>query len=62
MLTFLAFHWFQVIGECHASHIDNEIAANYKLVNDSQDMDLFLEFCLHTILYQPQAQGSERTL
>lgn len=47
----------KVIGECHASHIDNEIAANYKLVNDSQDMDLFLEFCLHTILYQPQAQG-----
>ncbi|XVF04907.1 hypothetical protein REPUB_Repub05bG0125300 [Reevesia pubescens] len=47
----------KVIGECHASHIDNEIAANYKLVNDSQDRDLFLEFCLHTILYQPPAQG-----
>ncbi|XVE59843.1 hypothetical protein DITRI_Ditri05aG0079400 [Diplodiscus trichospermus] len=47
----------KVVGECHANHIDNEIAAKYKLVNDSEDRDLFLEFCLHTILYQPPAQG-----
>ncbi|KAK6235429.1 hypothetical protein SCA6_010766 [Theobroma cacao] len=47
----------KVIGECHASHIDDEIAAKYKLVNDSQDRDLFLEFCLHAILYQSPAQG-----
>ncbi|KAK8595997.1 hypothetical protein V6N13_000661 [Hibiscus sabdariffa] len=47
----------KVIGECYASRVDNEMAAKYKLVNDSHDRDLFLEFCLHTILYQPPAQG-----
>lgn len=57
MLMHFAFRWFQVIGECHASRVDNEIAAKYKLMNDSHDRDLFLEFCLHTILYQPPAQG-----
>ncbi|TYI10267.1 hypothetical protein ES332_A09G131000v1 [Gossypium tomentosum] len=46
----------KVIGECHASRVDNEIAAKYKLMN-SHDRDLFLEFCLHTVLYQPPAQG-----
>ncbi|KAB2012864.1 hypothetical protein ES319_D09G119000v1 [Gossypium barbadense] len=47
----------KVIGECHASRVENEIAAKYKLMNDSHDRDLFLEFCLHTVLYQPPAQG-----
>ncbi|KAH1090696.1 hypothetical protein J1N35_017953 [Gossypium stocksii] len=46
----------KVIGECHASRVDNETAVKYKLMND-HDRDLFLEFCLHTVLYQPPAQG-----
>lgn len=47
----------KVIGECHSSRIDDEVAAKYRLISGSQDSAIFLEFCLHTILYQPPAQG-----
>ncbi|WJX94387.1 hypothetical protein P8452_75807 [Trifolium repens] len=46
-----------VIGECHSGQIGDEDAAKYKKVNNSQDRELFIEFCLHTMLYQ---QGSQR--
>ncbi|KAK9274184.1 hypothetical protein L1049_018998 [Liquidambar formosana] len=47
----------KVIGECHSSRIDDEVAAKYRLINSSQDRELLLEFCLHTVLYQPPSQG-----
>ncbi|GLU18926.1 hypothetical protein SLE2022_352020 [Rubroshorea leprosula] len=47
----------KVIGECHASSIDEEVAAKYRVLNDPQDREIFLEFCLHMILYQPSSQG-----
>jgi proteasome component ECM29 len=47
----------KVIGECHASRVDEEIAAQYKSVCGSRDKELFVEFCLHTILYQAQSQS-----
>lgn len=50
---------FQVIGDCHASGMNGEIAAKYGLINDSQDRNVFIEFCLHTILYQQSSQRSE---
>ncbi|KAJ7960514.1 Proteasome-associated ECM29-like protein [Quillaja saponaria] len=42
----------KVIGEIHRSRIGDEVAAKYRLVNNSQDRELFIEFCLHTMLYQ----------
>lgn len=48
---------FQVIGECHSNRVDVDIAEKYKGMDGSRDMDLFLEFCLHTMLYQPPSQG-----
>ncbi|CAJ1971239.1 unnamed protein product [Sphenostylis stenocarpa] len=47
----------KVIGECHSGQIGEEIAAKYKKVNNSQDRGLFIEFCLHTILYQRVSQS-----
>ncbi|XP_010521564.1 PREDICTED: proteasome-associated protein ECM29 homolog isoform X1 [Tarenaya hassleriana] len=47
----------KVIGECHASQISDDVSAKYKSLVASQDKDLFLEFCLHMILYQPSPQG-----
>ncbi|XP_076926250.1 uncharacterized protein LOC143589348 isoform X1 [Bidens hawaiensis] len=43
----------KVIGECHPSKISDEIAAKYRLITGSQDRELFVEFCLHMLLYQP---------
>ncbi|CAH1427060.1 unnamed protein product [Lactuca virosa] len=45
----------KVIGECHSSKISDEIAAKYKLISGSQDKEMFVEFCLHTLLYQPSS-------
>lgn len=50
---------FQVIGECHASQVDDDVAAKYRLVNGSQETELLLEFWLHTLLYQPPHQWFE---
>ena len=49
---------FQVIGDCHSTRIDDEAVAKYREVTDSRDRELFVEFCLHTILYQPSSQRS----
>ncbi|PON75687.1 Proteasome component Ecm, partial [Parasponia andersonii] len=46
----------KVIGDCHSSRIDDEVVAKYRAVSDSQDRELFIDFCLHTILYQPTSQ------
>jgi proteasome component ECM29 len=47
----------KVIGECHSGQIGDEVAAKYKKVNNSQDRELFIEFCLHTMLYQRVSQS-----
>lgn len=47
----------KVIGECHSGQIGDEVAAKYKKVNNSQDKELFIEFCLHTMLYQRVSQS-----
>ncbi|KAJ6964762.1 proteasome adapter and scaffold protein ECM29 [Populus alba x Populus x berolinensis] len=47
----------RVIGECHASGIDEEVAVKYRSVNGSQDRELFAEFCLHLMLYKQSSQG-----
>ncbi|KAJ4979048.1 hypothetical protein NE237_009828 [Protea cynaroides] len=46
----------KVIGECHSKQLGENVAAKYKLIN-GQDRQLFFEFCLHTVLYQPPYQG-----
>ncbi|XP_024030403.1 proteasome-associated protein ECM29 homolog [Morus notabilis] len=49
----------KVIGDCHSSRTDDETVANYRTVTDPRDRELFVEFCLHTILYQPSSQSRE---
>jgi len=48
---------FQVIGECHSTRVNAEVAAMYRALNNSQDKEDFIEFCLHNILYQPSSHG-----
>ncbi|KAK9053492.1 hypothetical protein SSX86_030126 [Deinandra increscens subsp. villosa] len=43
----------KVIGECHSSQVGDEIAAKYRRISVSQDREVFVEFCLHMLLYQP---------
>ncbi|GJZ23126.1 retrovirus-related pol polyprotein from transposon TNT 1-94, partial [Tanacetum coccineum] len=43
----------KVIGECHSSKITDEVAAKYRLITGSEEREIFVEFCLHTLLYQP---------
>ncbi|XP_044479857.1 proteasome adapter and scaffold protein ECM29-like [Mangifera indica] len=47
----------RVIGECHASRIHDEVAAKYRLISGLQDREQFIEFCLHSVLYQMPSQG-----
>ncbi|KAL9272177.1 Proteasome adapter and scaffold protein ECM29-like protein [Drosera capensis] len=49
----------KVIGECHRSQIEEDVVAKYKLMMGSRDTEIFLEFCLHTILYQQSTQRYE---
>ncbi|KAJ8773217.1 hypothetical protein K2173_028394 [Erythroxylum novogranatense] len=47
------------IGEYYAKGLDEETAFKYQFVDNSKDRELFIEFCLHLVLYQPQSQGGE---
>ncbi|PSR90112.1 Proteasome-associated protein [Actinidia chinensis var. chinensis] len=47
----------KVIGDCHSTRISDESAAKYRVICGSVDSEIFLEFCLHTILYQSPSQG-----
>ncbi|GAB4835308.1 hypothetical protein Ancab_000217 [Ancistrocladus abbreviatus] len=47
----------KVIGECHANQIEDEVVAKYRPMKGSEDAEIFLEFCLHTVLYQQPSQG-----
>ncbi|XP_020599416.1 proteasome-associated protein ECM29 homolog isoform X2 [Phalaenopsis equestris] len=46
----------KAIGECDLSQLDEKIYVKYKS-SDGKDKQLFVEFCLHTILYQPPSLG-----
>ncbi|KAJ8543860.1 hypothetical protein K7X08_025478 [Anisodus acutangulus] len=47
----------KVIGECHSAKISDEVAAKYRSSGDLPDHKILLEFCLHTVLYQPTSQS-----
>ncbi|KAF7850461.1 hypothetical protein BT93_L5473 [Corymbia citriodora subsp. variegata] len=47
----------EVIGECHSTGVSAQVAASYRALNNSQDKEGFIEFCLHNILYQRSYQG-----
>ncbi|KAF7815582.1 proteasome-associated protein ECM29-like protein [Senna tora] len=47
----------KVVGECHSSQISDEVATKYRSVSDSHDRELFIEFCIHTMLYQRVSQS-----
>uniref|UniRef100_A0A5B7B1H9 Proteasome-associated protein ECM29 n=1 Tax=Davidia involucrata TaxID=16924 RepID=A0A5B7B1H9_DAVIN len=47
----------KVIGECHSTQINDEVAAKYRAISGSQDNEIILEFFLHTLVYQPPSQG-----
>ncbi|XP_021604828.1 proteasome adapter and scaffold protein ECM29 isoform X2 [Manihot esculenta] len=47
----------KVIGECHAGQIDEEAVKQYRLAIGSRDRELFIEFCLHLMLFQQPPQG-----
>nr|GMC74899.1 proteasome-associated protein ECM29 homolog isoform X1 [Ipomoea batatas] len=47
----------KVIGECHSSHLNDEVVAKYRKIGGLHDNKIFLEFCLHMILYQPILQS-----
>ncbi|KAF8017201.1 hypothetical protein BT93_H2407 [Corymbia citriodora subsp. variegata] len=47
----------KVIGECHSTGVSAQVAASYRALNNSQDKEGFIEFCLHNILYQRSYQG-----
>ncbi|XP_074321211.1 uncharacterized protein LOC141657772 [Silene latifolia] len=47
----------KVIGEAHSVNVEDEVAVKYRLIRGSQDCELFVEFCLHAILYQPSSQS-----
>ncbi|KAL8170504.1 hypothetical protein V2J09_022308 [Rumex salicifolius] len=49
----------KVIGDAHSREFDDGISAKYKTINGSQDSQLFLEFCLQCMLYQPTSQGGK---
>ncbi|KAL3621946.1 hypothetical protein CASFOL_034142 [Castilleja foliolosa] len=48
----------KVIGECHTSKVSDEVLEKYRILVGSKDSEIFLEFCLHTILYQPSYSQS----
>ncbi|KAK6164025.1 hypothetical protein DH2020_000889 [Rehmannia glutinosa] len=48
----------KVIGECHTSQVSDEVLEKYRILVGSKDCEIFLEFCLHTILYQPSSSQS----
>ncbi|XP_019163794.1 PREDICTED: proteasome-associated protein ECM29 homolog isoform X2 [Ipomoea nil] len=47
----------KVIGECHSSHLNDEVVATYRKLGGLHDNEIFLEFCLQMILYQPILQS-----
>lgn len=47
----------KIIGDCHSTRISDEAAAKYRVICGTPDSEIFLEFWLHTVLYQLPTQG-----
>uniref|UniRef100_A0A7C8YNH1 Proteasome component Ecm29 N-terminal domain-containing protein n=1 Tax=Opuntia streptacantha TaxID=393608 RepID=A0A7C8YNH1_OPUST len=47
----------RVIGESHPQKIDDNIVEKYRLMRGTEDCEIFVDFCLHTLLYQPSSQS-----
>ncbi|KAG1338330.1 hypothetical protein COCNU_04G006360 [Cocos nucifera] len=47
----------KVTGECHSSQVVENIGTKYRAIGSGKDGQVFLDFCLHTILYQPPPPG-----
>jgi proteasome component ECM29 len=47
-----------VMGECHSVKVNDEISEKYKTISGSEDRKIFLEFCLHFVLYQLPQGGA----
>ncbi|KAG5517314.1 hypothetical protein RHGRI_037912 [Rhododendron griersonianum] len=47
----------KVFGDCHSNRISDEAAAKYRVMCGSPDSEIFLEFCLHAVLYQLPSQS-----
>ncbi|XP_058196346.1 uncharacterized protein LOC131312529 isoform X1 [Rhododendron vialii] len=47
----------KVFGDCHSTRISDEAAAKYRVMCGSPDSEIFLEFCLHSVLYQLPSQS-----
>ncbi|CAH9134546.1 unnamed protein product [Cuscuta epithymum] len=47
----------KVIGEFHSAHLNDELVAEYRKLGRLHNYEIFLEFCLHMILYQPTPQS-----
>nr|XP_009410433.1 PREDICTED: proteasome-associated protein ECM29 homolog [Musa acuminata subsp. malaccensis] len=48
----------QVIGENCSSQVNEKVGVMYRAIGNSEDGQVFLEFCLHTLLYQPPSPGN----
>lgn len=46
-----------MIGENCTSQVNEKVGAMYRAIGNSEDGQVFLEFCLHTLLYQPPSPG-----
>ena len=55
-VEFIILFLFQVIGECYSAQIDDQVVAKYKSLGGSHDREIFLDFGLQTLLYQPTSQ------
>ncbi|KAL3530047.1 hypothetical protein ACH5RR_009369 [Cinchona calisaya] len=47
----------KVIGECYSTQVNDQVAAKYKDLGSSQDREIFLDFGLQILLYQPPTQS-----
>ncbi|KAJ1274098.1 hypothetical protein BS78_05G036600 [Paspalum vaginatum] len=47
----------KAIGECNTHKVDDSIASKYRAISGSNDGLVFVDFCFHTLLYQPPPQG-----
>ncbi|KAF8664644.1 hypothetical protein HU200_054353 [Digitaria exilis] len=45
------------IGECNKHKVDDTIASKYRAITESNDGQVFSDFCFHTLLYQTPPQG-----
>nr|CAB3489010.1 unnamed protein product [Digitaria exilis] len=47
----------KAISECNKHKVDDTIASKYRAITESNDGQVFSDFCFHTLLYQTPPQG-----